>query len=692
MFPWILAACGALAVPVIIHMLMRPRPRRQIFPAIRFVIAGQRANAKRMKVRHLILLAMRIAVITLIVLVIARVEIPSWRRRSFSPPTAAVVVLDSSASMGYSEQGRARLAKAKAMAQEYVASLPAGSKVSVLSTCGQQMVVGFHGDRKLTEKQIREVSVTAESEGVGAAMDRATAMLAGIDLPRKEILLLTDMTEPAWRESPAQAAKDIHYSIVNCSDGGRVNVSIGKLSLSSGTAPVGGAVELTVPVIAADDGGQMKVVVALGGQAVSEKTITVPPGQSKSVHFLIRPQSTGAVHGRVILDRSDSLAIDNIRYFTLHASQGARMLILEGPSASDQTGFLMANAVAPAGGAGRWRIARRTLACDKFTDGDIDGVSMIMLAGASPSELQWTYLYEFVRGGGVLWIIASSDTSVSSYNSEQARRVMPAEIGRLEHLTSDIPWRAENLTHPMLQPFIGGTNGSLSRIKSYKRFTVKSLASDTQAIVRFVDAQPAILLRKVGRGNVVLWTTSPDREFSNLARSAVEFVVLARRTVQLMLFADGLGGSHDFGQAVSVEFPPGLQGPTITVRKGSSTRAEPVFATMGAQEVDLRADRLGWWTVQFAEQGQTVERGFSVNLALSESDLTPLSPEAAEELTQRINGKSVTIIEDIASLKRDDAGDDVALELIGPLAALLVVLLIIESFFANYFYKRADET
>lgn len=686
MFPWILAACGAVGAPVIIHMLMRPRPRRQVFPALRFVLKSQRANARRLKVRRLILLAMRMAVIALIALAIARVQIPTWQRRSVSPPTAAVIVLDSSASMGYSEHGTTRLAKAKAMAREYVAALPAGSKAAVISTSGPQVAGGFHSDRELCDKQISEVSVTPACEAVAGAMERAASMLAEIDLPRKEILLLTDMTVGAWRQRLAPAAKDVHYSIINCGDGGQANVAIGRISLSAAIAPVGGEVELTVPIIAAEDGGEMKVLVELDGQAVGEKTVTVAPGQSKMLRFTIRPETIGAAGGLVRLDRADALGIDNIRYFTLHAGEGARMLILVGPSPDDRTGFLMANAVAPAGGAGRWRIARRTLACEQFTAADADGVALIMLAGASPSKSQWTIIEEFVRDGGSLWVVAGADMTVSSCNSPQAQRVMPAAIDRLEHMPAEIAWRADNPPHPLLQPFAGGANGSLSRIKCYKRFVIKSLASDAQVIVRFADGQPAILSRSVGRGSVMFWTTSPAREFSNLARSAVELVVLARRTVQLMLFADRLEGSHAWGQTVSVPFPPGLQGPAITVSRGGATRDEPVFATMGAQEINLSADRLGWWTVKFAERGRTVERGFSVNVAVSESDLTPPAGEELAEFMQQAEDKQITIADDVAGLRKGGSDSAVAMELAGPLAALLVALLIVESFFANLFY------
>ncbi|MEE8171059.1 MAG: BatA domain-containing protein, partial [Phycisphaerae bacterium] len=113
LFPGMLIAAGAVGLPVLIHLLMRPRPRKQVFPALRLLRTAHQQAARQSRLRHLLLLAARIAVILLLALALAR---PVLRGTTLNvgtrKPTAAVFCIDDSASMDYRYQGRTRLERA----------------------------------------------------------------------------------------------------------------------------------------------------------------------------------------------------------------------------------------------------------------------------------------------------------------------------------------------------------------------------------------------------------------------------------------------------------------------------------------------------------------------------------------------------------------------------------------------------
>ena len=75
----LLLGIGALliAAPVFLHLLMRPRPKRVVFPAIRFIQLVQTTNQRQMRLRHLILLFLRCLGIMLLVLAFAQPSTPS---------------------------------------------------------------------------------------------------------------------------------------------------------------------------------------------------------------------------------------------------------------------------------------------------------------------------------------------------------------------------------------------------------------------------------------------------------------------------------------------------------------------------------------------------------------------------------------------------------------------------------------
>jgi sterol desaturase/sphingolipid hydroxylase (fatty acid hydroxylase superfamily) len=66
-------------VPVILHMVMRARPKRIEFPALRLLKARQPSNSRRMQLRHLLLLILRSLVIAILVIAIARPSLPAAR-------------------------------------------------------------------------------------------------------------------------------------------------------------------------------------------------------------------------------------------------------------------------------------------------------------------------------------------------------------------------------------------------------------------------------------------------------------------------------------------------------------------------------------------------------------------------------------------------------------------------------------
>ncbi|MEZ6145948.1 MAG: BatA domain-containing protein [Planctomycetaceae bacterium] len=75
--PAILLGLGLAAIPVILHLLLRQKPKKLLFPALRLIQNRRKQNVRRMRIRHLLLLLLRMAVIALFVFAIARPSVPA---------------------------------------------------------------------------------------------------------------------------------------------------------------------------------------------------------------------------------------------------------------------------------------------------------------------------------------------------------------------------------------------------------------------------------------------------------------------------------------------------------------------------------------------------------------------------------------------------------------------------------------
>lgn len=70
---WLIALGGGLAFgPVILHLLMQEKPKRMVFPALRFVLQKQFVARRSMRLRHWLLLLLRMGLIALVALALAR--------------------------------------------------------------------------------------------------------------------------------------------------------------------------------------------------------------------------------------------------------------------------------------------------------------------------------------------------------------------------------------------------------------------------------------------------------------------------------------------------------------------------------------------------------------------------------------------------------------------------------------------
>ena len=75
--PAILYGLGLTSIPIILHFLLRAKPKKLVFPALRLIQIRKRYNVRRMRLRHIWLLLLRIAVIAFLVFALTRPSLPA---------------------------------------------------------------------------------------------------------------------------------------------------------------------------------------------------------------------------------------------------------------------------------------------------------------------------------------------------------------------------------------------------------------------------------------------------------------------------------------------------------------------------------------------------------------------------------------------------------------------------------------
>lgn len=693
LFPLVLVAAVAAAAPVIIHFVMRNKPRRIVFPAMRFVLKTHLASVSKLRLKHLLLLAMRMAAIVLVAMLIARgqSDVFGGAKRS-KQPACAVVVIDNSGSMCFEYQGAAMLRRGKDMAIEIIESLPTGSRVAVLSASSPMEIPGFVGDRKIAAQQILSVPQTGSDCSVAQAVVNAVELLADVQEHRKEVYVVSDMTEQGWREMCSVADHaDVNFTILRCGESGeRSNLSLAALDLPRTSISLGSDTIVSTALGSKRLSAEPALRVELDGIAIDERTVVLRKDAVISLKFPIRPEREGFLHGRVILDYPDPMQLDNVRYFTIQVSPPARMLIVRNASTvgqGDKTSHFMGNAVSPSGGSG-W-LARTTITASRFGEVRLDDFELIMLAGAaSLGDQQWQRLERYVRRGGSVWVVAGPLISVRAMNTRAAQQILPISPKSLERLEEPVALEDAPGSHPMLAMFADADNPPLSQLHCGLRLAVDSLAPQSEVLLKYADGTPAIVQRKVGDGAVLFWNLTLGREHSNLvARENPHLPILARCAAETLLARGELPGPYMWGQVVTLKLPRSMAVAAATVRRPGEKHEMPVIPDSKERTITFPVDRLGHWLVTFTARGEKHNIGFSVNAHSAESDLAGVD-EAS--LRRYFPDGQVVITADASEVAL--AGEtEVPADLTLPILLALIALIAGESFFANRFYKRSYE-
>jgi hypothetical protein len=262
----LLAGLGLIAVPIVLHLIMRRQPKQFEFPALRFVKRRQFANTQRLQLRHWLLLALRCAALAMAAFALARPSVASaavgswlvagglaiaalfvvvlwlvaltrdlsrlwaiglislaglllmgsgvfafaaWRGGNgvligdAEAPVAAAIIVDTAPRMQYRHDNHTRLEVAQETADWLMQQLPAESEVAVIDTASSQNA--FAVDLAAAAKSARRLQIGSLARPLPEVLDRANTLLKQSEKQRREIYVLTDLTSSAWSVEQAQA-------------------------------------------------------------------------------------------------------------------------------------------------------------------------------------------------------------------------------------------------------------------------------------------------------------------------------------------------------------------------------------------------------------------------------------------------------------------------------------------------------
>ncbi|MFN9248820.1 MAG: BatA domain-containing protein [Planctomycetota bacterium] len=787
----LLLGAGLVAVPIVLHLLMQPKPKPLVFPGLRFLQLTASSNRRQRRVRQWLLLLLRCLVLLLPALALAGPAVAAsayanwlwvlgigslwllaslvlyvvWASRqrargllaamaavwllatgwlgwsvqqalsagsgqllgAAEAPVSALILIDNSPRMSYRWENRSSLERAQELAMATVGQLPEESEVCVLETKDDEPF--FSVDLASARKRISTFEIGYLNQPIPDVLMRGTKLLAEGKHERREVYLFTDLTKASWT---SEQSKELQQRLEELAAGSVFVIDVGakevtNLGISAPqleSAVLAAGMPLRLQASLARTGGALERMVELeieqpdeslptirdGKTVVPEKfwklaqSVQVPENGSANVQFeFSEPLPRGVYHGRMFVQGTDGLQLDNERYFTLNVRDSWKVLVVH-PAGVNPLDIVEIIAPGSAEGAPRGNYECTTVEQQQISQVDFSQFGAVILLNPTAfEEAVWRQLGDYVRGGGGLCITLGQNALQEGapderFLSEAAQVVLGGELtfpwSRPE---GDVFLRPDSLAHPLFQQFRAiESNLNWSAFPVYSHWGLDLPAdpeTPRQVLVSYSDRQPALIENVLGKGRVLVLTTplaEPERRSAGRRPWNDLFVgrplpawLMTRELVSYLVRLELDTLNLQTGQTASLannlrEYPE-----SYTLFTPKPNQGTTKVAVVGEQLRYRFTDFPGQYRLKGTLDGPVI-RGFSVNVHPADTDLTRLAPG---ELESVLGTSGFQLASDQTQIERQQGTARKGQEFYPLVVLMLLAVFAMEYLLSNRFYR-----
>lgn len=684
LYPGMLLGAATAVIPWAIHLLLRPRPRRVIFPALRFAHPALTAGRRASRLRELALLALRTVALGTAVLALAGANCRSSASGARGTATE-VLVLDDSLSTAYQLGERSAFDQLRRSASARLrAPLPEGSS--------RTLVLASDDAASDVDDPLGRLSRATPrgTRPLGEALRRAAAALErGAGLRR--LTILTDLAahalrdvDPSW--APAALRGALEAEVLVARDPAPAN-TLAMLQLDDDTVLRADApLEFSVALQSASVPSGVSLALRSDDRALGRAGPQVLTALRESWMLRCEPLPTGLHALELSVEPTDRLAPDDRRYAAVEVGPPPRAFLIAPAESASLAVRILENLLAPTGAATdqlRWQY--QLIARVSEISHDVHPDLIVLTEPSTLADDDVASLRTHVALGAQLLVVSAASESDATSDANTAWSALAREffVGdpELHHQELPCSWSRTSRF-----PKHGAGFDELPRCRIRRAWRVTPVAkARVEALLG--DETPLLLSLRHGRGELWLLTTSPAPAWSDLGT----------RAAPLLSLLHALGGFSRRGAARIADFAvhgsdrrtiPGVTADgLVSVVRVAAGAGQPTWVRMtaGAPEHAWPANEPGVYAIRTAA-GRPAEALYSVNWPVDESDLTGLS---AGELSSRLGVVRVQVTDaSTAALPTQNATPGGSTEPGLVAAVALLALLISESLLAGRGARR----
>jgi hypothetical protein len=425
-----------------------------------------------------------------------------------------VVLLDRSYSMGYGDTWT-RAQRAAAAAIENTTGADRISLVVFADTA--EVALRSTPDRSRAVAEINAAAPGAGSTKYAPALKLAGSLLAESLLPRKEIVIVSDFQRGGWQpDDTLRMPGGTTITTVPVEGAQGANLAMTPVALlRSREAGQPERITVTAGVVnrTATPAADVPIELVIDGRVVQDLRISAAANASATVSFAPVTITTPNTRAVVRLGTGgqapvDALARDNVFNFTVTPTAPVPVMAVSQGS-SDATLYL-SRALA-IGEAPRFDASMQSP--DALAGDALNRARVIFLNDVGINDAAAAKLVAFVEGGGGLFMAMGQRATWPSSRAGW----LPASIGPpVDRTRGAARLSGMDYGHAVFEPFRAPRSGDFSSARFYS-YRALGAAKDASVLARFDTGEPALVERTAGRGRVILYASTLDLSWNDLA-------------------------------------------------------------------------------------------------------------------------------------------------------------------------------
>jgi hypothetical protein len=494
--PWFLAGIAAVAVPFYVHLLRRHTTIPHPFSSLMFFERRTQSSIKHRRLRYLLLLSLRTLLLLLLALAFANPFI-NRTAANMSDEKLLLLVIDNSFSM----RAGTRLADARREALSVLSTRRPADRAQVMALGSQIQVLTQPSQDAGALRAAVESLQPGDSHGNLGELARSLRSLAESIPTPIELHLFSDMQKSAMPASFSELALPANISLVLHPV---VKSAMPNWAVESVTVPgqVWDPKKTRVQVVVAGfntPAAPRTVSLLVNGKTLAAQSVAVPANGRATTEFQSLDVPYGFTRCEVRIDSADEFPADDTNLFAVERTDPRRALFVYETGDSRSPVYFRAALASAAEAAFTVDTASVTQAAGL----PLSKYALVVLSDliSVPASFE-SDLLKYVQTGGSVWVAAGTSASHSTR--------IPVFGGNILESRNYSRTGERFLSVGDADPSYPSVAKAdrWSGVKFY--FAVRVDPGDARVAARLTDQTPLLLEKKMGEGNVLLFTSGLD--------------------------------------------------------------------------------------------------------------------------------------------------------------------------------------